>query len=217
MDESDSPHAFCVSSHIRDPTQVGQGFRNATPPLPAPAMAQLVRRVKKQATELVPRLLVGLERAAVRAAGKDVEAHLRELAYKYVRSFPGGRRKKEGIDMKKGGGLTLRTNIHLRPPPPQADERERGAGPGAPQGHPRAPERRGRRRRHGLPRLPAGACVRVLRAVGVGGMVRSCTYPSTHTHTLKYSPCRRRGSRRGRRSGRRRWRRASTPRRPATR
>lgn len=45
-------------------------------------MAQLVRRVKKQATELVPRLLVGLEKQAVRQAGKDVEAHLRELAYK---------------------------------------------------------------------------------------------------------------------------------------
>lgn len=53
-----------------------------TPPLPAPVMAQLVRRVKKQATELVPRLLVGLERAAVRDAGKEVEGHLRELAYK---------------------------------------------------------------------------------------------------------------------------------------
>lgn len=60
---------------------MGQGFRNVTPPLPAPAMAQLVRRVKKQATELVPRLLVGLERAAVREAGKKVEGHLRELAY----------------------------------------------------------------------------------------------------------------------------------------
>lgn len=62
--------------------EVSHAFRNATPPLPAPHMAQLVRRVRKQAAELVPRLLVGLDKAAVREAGKEVEAHLRELAFK---------------------------------------------------------------------------------------------------------------------------------------
>lgn len=70
-------------------SEVTLGFRNATPPLPAPEMASLVRRVRREATELVPRLLVGLERGSVREAVREVEAHVRELAYKLTRSNEG--------------------------------------------------------------------------------------------------------------------------------
>jgi len=62
------------------------GYHNCSPPLPAPEMAALVRRVRKEATDLVPRLLVGLEKGSVREAVREVEGRVRELAYKLTRN-----------------------------------------------------------------------------------------------------------------------------------
>lgn len=66
--------------------EVSLGFRNVTPPLPAPDMASLVRGMRKEAIDLVPRLLVGLDKAAVRESVKGVETSLRELAYRLTRA-----------------------------------------------------------------------------------------------------------------------------------
>jgi len=74
-------------------SEVSLGFRNTTPPLPAPEMAALVRRVRKDATDLVPRLLVGLEKGSVREAVREVEGQVRELAYKLTRSNEGNVRE----------------------------------------------------------------------------------------------------------------------------
>lgn len=74
-------------------SEVHLGFYNSSPPLPAPEMAALVRRVRKEATDLLPRLLVGLEKGSVREAVREVEGHVRELAYKLTRSNEGNVRE----------------------------------------------------------------------------------------------------------------------------